>query len=67
MRDAVERGEEFIALGTDRDAVASHRKGTVITDRAEIMMVCSQLLSRALASMEASESNLSRLLPRPFA
>jgi molybdopterin/thiamine biosynthesis adenylyltransferase len=50
-----EEGEEFIAVGTDRYTVSFSRKGTAASDRAEIAMVCSQLLIGALAAMGACD------------
>jgi molybdopterin/thiamine biosynthesis adenylyltransferase len=46
-----QRGEEFVAVGTDRKAVAADRTGSSVPDRAEIPMLCSQLLIGALAQM----------------
>ncbi|RJR29412.1 MAG: hypothetical protein C4576_35405 [Desulfobacteraceae bacterium] len=45
-------GDEFIALGTDRDQVTRWRKGSPVADRAEVPAVCAMLLIGALASAE---------------
>jgi hypothetical protein len=53
--ECYERGEHFIAVGIDREAVAYRRKGNALSDRAEIPMAGSQLLIGALQAMEASD------------
>jgi molybdopterin/thiamine biosynthesis adenylyltransferase len=46
------QGFEFIAIGSDRSAVAAGRKRQPVADRAEIPAVCAQILSGILANLK---------------